>query len=93
MPPLYGEEQSSGQAQQAASLQTHSSKFPVSAITHVNHEITGTITFVNHFLAMICDISPKIIIATFCQIFFNDLIYFYLSFFFLFLLFFIFSNN
>lgn len=31
MPPLYGEEQSSGQAQQAASLQTHSSKFPVSA--------------------------------------------------------------
>ncbi|KMQ92667.1 mediator of rna polymerase ii transcription subunit 12-like isoform x3 protein [Lasius niger] len=29
MPPLYGEEQSSGQAQQAASLQTHSSKFPV----------------------------------------------------------------
>lgn len=30
MPPLYGEEQSSSQAQQAASLQTHSSKFPVS---------------------------------------------------------------
>jgi hypothetical protein len=30
MPPLYGEEQSSGQAQQAAGLQTHSSKFPVS---------------------------------------------------------------
>ncbi|XP_072763401.1 uncharacterized protein [Anoplolepis gracilipes] len=29
MPPLYGEEQSSGQAQQAASLQTHSSKFPI----------------------------------------------------------------
>lgn len=33
MPPLYGEEQSSSQAQQAASLQTHSSKFPVNAIT------------------------------------------------------------
>ncbi|XP_032689914.1 uncharacterized protein LOC116853131 isoform X3 [Odontomachus brunneus] len=29
MPPLYGEEQSSSQAQQAASLQTHSSKFPI----------------------------------------------------------------
>ncbi|XP_025268217.1 uncharacterized protein LOC105256781 isoform X2 [Camponotus floridanus] len=29
MPPLYGEEQSSGQTQQAASLQTHSSKFPI----------------------------------------------------------------
>jgi hypothetical protein len=39
MPPLYGEEQSSGQAQQAASLQTHSSKFPVSEIMHVNGEI------------------------------------------------------
>lgn len=30
MPPLYGDEQSSNQAQQAANLQTHSSKFPVS---------------------------------------------------------------
>lgn len=30
MPPLYGEEQSSNQTQQAANLQTHSSKFPVS---------------------------------------------------------------
>ncbi|KAI4475652.1 hypothetical protein M0804_014170, partial [Polistes exclamans] len=30
MPPLYGEEQSSSQAQQAANLQTHSSKFPSS---------------------------------------------------------------
>lgn len=39
MPPLYGEEQSSGQTQQAASLQTHSSKFPVSAIMHVSDEI------------------------------------------------------
>ena len=29
MPPLYGDEQSSNQAQQAANLQTHSSKFPV----------------------------------------------------------------
>lgn len=41
MPPLYGDEQSSGQAQQAASLQTHSSKFPVSAIMHVNDEIVA----------------------------------------------------
>ncbi|XP_017763585.1 PREDICTED: uncharacterized protein LOC108553271, partial [Eufriesea mexicana] len=29
MPPLYGEEQSSSQTQQAANLQTHSSKFPI----------------------------------------------------------------
>nr|XP_003706759.2 PREDICTED: uncharacterized protein LOC100877788 isoform X5 [Megachile rotundata] len=29
MPPLYGEEQSSNQTQQAANLQTHSSKFPI----------------------------------------------------------------
>ena len=29
MSPLYGEEQSSSQTQQAANLQTHSSKFPV----------------------------------------------------------------
>ncbi|XP_046142592.1 uncharacterized protein LOC114880692 [Osmia bicornis bicornis] len=29
MPPLYGEEQSSNQSQQAANLQTHSSKFPI----------------------------------------------------------------
>ncbi|XP_033209517.1 uncharacterized protein LOC117168177 isoform X2 [Belonocnema kinseyi] len=29
MPPLYGDEQSSHQAQQAANLQTHSSKFPI----------------------------------------------------------------
>ncbi|XP_043476542.1 uncharacterized protein LOC122507743 isoform X2 [Leptopilina heterotoma] len=29
MPPLYGDEQSSNQAQQAANLQTHSSKFPI----------------------------------------------------------------
>ncbi|XP_051176444.1 putative mediator of RNA polymerase II transcription subunit 26 isoform X2 [Leptopilina boulardi] len=29
MPPLYGDEQSSNQAQQASNLQTHSSKFPI----------------------------------------------------------------
>lgn len=40
MPPLYGEEQSSGQTQQAASLQTHSSKFPVSVIMIINSGMT-----------------------------------------------------
>lgn len=35
MPPLYGDEQSSNQAQQAANLQTHSSKFPVGFILFI----------------------------------------------------------
>ncbi|XP_070513333.1 uncharacterized protein [Cardiocondyla obscurior] len=38
MPPLYGEEQSSGQAQQAASLQTHSSKFPGTQMQEVRQD-------------------------------------------------------
>ena len=33
MPPLYGDDQSPNQAQQAANLQTHSSKFPVGELT------------------------------------------------------------
>lgn len=46
MPPLYGEEQSSSQAQQAASLQTHSSKFPVSAtIMYADREITELLLY------------------------------------------------
>lgn len=50
MPPLYGEEQSSGQTQQAASLQTHSSKFPVSVIMSKRDDIN----FINYFFSLGC---------------------------------------
>lgn len=59
MPPLYGEEQSSGQAQQAASLQTHSSKFPVSYDNALEWWNYSTVIFVNHFSAVISGISPE----------------------------------
>lgn len=58
MPPLYGEEQSSSQAQQAASLQTHSSKFPVSAtIMCTDREITALLLY---FLSLRRSVSRTI---------------------------------